>query len=90
MYKQGLKLLESAEFFLITSWSIDNKNSEALWEKLSEEDKKIFRFDMTTVDWPDVLLELWKGIMKYILKDDLSPEGRRKALRKYYKYDHFF
>lgn len=85
MYKQGLKLLESAEFFLITSWSIDNKNSEALWEKLSEEDKKIFRFDMTTVDWPDVLLELWKGIMKYILKDDLSPEGRRKALRKYYK-----
>lgn len=78
-----MKLLEKGEFFLQTPWSIDNKNTKALWNKLSEDDKDLFEFDLTNVDWLDVLTEVWKGVLKYIVKDDISPENQRRNNRRY-------
>lgn len=68
----------------MSSWTFDNKRIESLWDKLSADDKELFPFDMKKVDWSDVLLEYWKGVLKYILKDDLSPTNRQESIRRYY------
>ncbi|XP_051168817.1 uncharacterized protein LOC127286434 [Leptopilina boulardi] len=83
-YKKGMKLLKNGEFFLETKWSFDNKNIEELWEKLSEVDKTLFQFDMTNLDWSEVLIEMWKGVLKYILKENITPETEKRSLRRYY------
>lgn len=66
------------------TWTFENKRIESLWEKLSNEDKELFPFDMKNIVWSDVILEYWKGVLKYILKDDFTPENRRQAKRRYY------
>lgn len=75
--------MESVDFFLQSCWSISNKNTETLWNKLSQEDKTLFEFDLTNVEWLDVIIEVWKGVLKHIIKDDIGPESQRKAYRRY-------
>ncbi|XP_043471852.1 fatty acyl-CoA reductase wat-like [Leptopilina heterotoma] len=84
-YQKGFKLLKAGEFFMETKWSFENKNIETLWEKLSEDDKRLFQFDMRDVDWHNALIEVWKGVLKYIVKDETNPQKERETLRRYYK-----
>ncbi|XP_043467004.1 fatty acyl-CoA reductase wat-like isoform X2 [Leptopilina heterotoma] len=84
IYKKGVKFFKSTEFFSMGTWTFENKRIELLWEKLSNEDKELFPFDMKNIVWSDVILEYWKGVLKYILKDDFTPENRRQAKRRYY------
>lgn len=84
-YKKGFKLLKAVEFFMETKWSFENRNIEALWDKLSEDDKRLFDFDMSVIDWHNALIEVWKGVLKYIVKDETNPQKERETLRRYYK-----
>ncbi|XP_051161062.1 fatty acyl-CoA reductase wat-like [Leptopilina boulardi] len=84
-YKKGLKLSKSLEFFMETKWYFENKNIQATWKKLSKDDKTLFPFDMETVDWSHVLIEMWKGVLKYVIKDDIGPKSEKRNLRRYYK-----
>lgn len=64
-------------------WSFENDNVESMWNKLSVADKELLPFDMTTIDWEDVIIKYWDGILKYIMKEDLSPKARKRAILRY-------
>ena len=80
MYKKGIKLMEATAFFRLFHWSFENNRVVSMWNKLSDADKKLLPFDMTTVDWEDLTTEYWYGIQKHIMKEDLSPEARKRAI----------
>ena len=86
IYKKGNKLLEVTRFFMLWNWTFESKRVPSLWNKLSEDDKELIPFDLTSVDWVDANLECWKGTLKYALKDHASSEER---FRKYIRYDKF-
>ena len=78
MYKKGNKLLEVARFFMLWNWTFESKRIQSLWNKLSETDKELVPFDLTTIDWWDVSVEAWKGVLKFVLKDNSSSEERHR------------
>jgi fatty acyl-CoA reductase len=43
------------EFFAINEWKWSNKNVEKLNKELTEVDKKIFNFDLSTLNWTDFM-----------------------------------
>ena len=44
-------------------------NIEGLWEKMSEEDKKAFNFDVQSIDWVHYFSDVHiAGVVKYVLK----------------------
>ncbi|XP_017000374.2 fatty acyl-CoA reductase wat [Drosophila takahashii] len=66
------------------------KNTDQLWQSMSPEDKKIFNFDMTTVDWKDFFTGVMDGIRLYFFKDAPTPESiaeGKKILFKFYVLD---
>lgn len=55
-----------------------------MWNRHSEMDKKLMHFDIKTYDWYEAIFQYWKGIVQYILKDDISPEARKRARSRYF------
>lgn len=51
-----------------------------LFMRMSKSDQTIFNFDLTTVNWDDVIRIWWIGLRKYIIKDGLkeSEYARKK------------
>ena len=52
MFNYSDKVLE---YFSTNEWKWSTDNVEKLNMELTEEDKKIFNFDMSTLCWPDFL-----------------------------------
>ncbi|KOB70270.1 Uncharacterized protein OBRU01_15755, partial [Operophtera brumata] len=66
---------------IAAGWAVGARETERPREaKLSESDRVIFNFDMTVLNWPE-MVNLWCiGVRKYILKDGLI--NTEKAVRK--------
>ncbi|XP_050300282.1 fatty acyl-CoA reductase wat-like [Anthonomus grandis grandis] len=66
-------------FFLTTEFLMDTRNTANLLKKMSCKDKKLFNFDVKTLDWESYFTEYVKGLRFYLLKEsiDTLPEGRR-------------
>jgi hypothetical protein len=47
--------LQVLEFFAINEWKWSNDNVEKLNKELTEVDKKIFNFDLSTLNWSDFM-----------------------------------
>ena len=69
-------------FFTRGSWTFENYKTQSLWKNLSETDKEIFGFDMSTVSWQDILITHLEGMRKHILKEELTPESYKRACRR--------
>jgi alcohol-forming fatty acyl-CoA reductase len=56
---------------------------QKLWLNLNTEDKKLFYFDMSSLDWEEYIKEYMKGMRVYLFKDDLSnaADARKKWRR---------
>lgn len=61
-----------AHFFIDKNWMYSNGNVKALWEKMNEEEKKLFPFDITQVNWLHHFRCYQKGLRLYVFKDPLS------------------
>ena len=62
------KLTTTFGFFVENEWVYDGTNLEGVREMLSEEEGRIFNFDVGTIHW-DMYLKFWVwGIMYWILK----------------------
>ncbi|XP_033215374.1 putative fatty acyl-CoA reductase CG5065 [Belonocnema kinseyi] len=85
IYKRGHKLQKQVQFVTLGDWSFETTRVRSMWNRLSEIDKKLLPFDLTSLDWRETILIFWKGIMQYIVKDDFSPEGRLLAARRYFR-----
>ncbi|KYB26274.1 Putative fatty acyl-CoA reductase CG5065-like Protein [Tribolium castaneum] len=75
------KLVILLSYFTLNTWTFDFHNVEALWDRLSEKDQKLFRFELKSLNWDD----FWKLSIKhgrqYLLKEKLEdlPYGRKKV-----------
>ncbi|XP_017041066.1 fatty acyl-CoA reductase wat [Drosophila ficusphila] len=84
---EGIKLLYP---FSNKSYIMDTKNTDQMWQSMSAEDKRIFNFDMSVIDWMEYFKYVMEGIRLYLFKDLRTPESianGRKILFKYYVLD---
>lgn len=82
-YKKIHKFANVISFFCTNEWTFTNDNVQKLWENLNADDKKLFYFDLSSLDWEVYIKEYMKGMRVYLFKDDLSnaAEARKKWRR---------
>lgn len=82
-YKKIHKFANVISFFCTNKWKFTNDNVQELWRNLNDEDKKLFYFDMESLDWEEYISEYMKGMRVYLFKDELNnaPAARKKWQR---------
>ena len=70
LYDKADRAISALDFFTTRQWKFVNRNADMLQEKLSELDRRIFIFDVRTIDWDQYLESYVLGTRQYILKDD--------------------
>ncbi|XP_014283392.1 fatty acyl-CoA reductase 1 [Halyomorpha halys] len=83
--------IQALEAFTMEDVVFDNKEYKALWEKLTDEDARIFSVKPPVdLKMEEVMLILHKGMKKYFLKENLEDnEHHRLKLRRFYYLDRF-
>ena len=72
-------------FFAVQQWHFVNNNFIPLLDKLSDEDRQIFNFDVRQIDWKKYVTDYCSGIRRYILKEkDDTIQAARNRLLKFY------
>ena len=56
-------------YFTTQEWKFHNTNIQRLWKKLNPKDRKLFNFDVTSIDWEVYLSYMLKGL-KYYFGDE--------------------
>ena len=59
-------------YFSTRDWKFTNKNIQEIWQKLHEDDRKLFDFNIDELDWDKYFYTYVKGIRLYLLKHDVS------------------
>lgn len=71
-YEKVHKMTKVLSYFAVREWEISIDNMQKLWRTLSEEDKKIFDFDLNEINWGQYFRNHLLGIRLYILKDSIN------------------
>jgi fatty acyl-CoA reductase len=79
IYKKINKFCDVISYFSTRDWKFTNKNVQELWQKLDEDDRKLFDFNIDELDWDKYFYTYVRGIRLYLLKDDLSTIPRAIA-----------
>lgn len=76
-------LVEIAALTLDKNWQFANNNVKSLWNKMNEDDRKLFPCDVSIVDWKHHFDNFVKGVRVYLFKDPLStlPEAKIRMQR---------
>ncbi|KAL3271475.1 hypothetical protein HHI36_021960 [Cryptolaemus montrouzieri] len=79
-YEKINKFMEVVGYFALREWKFYNKNVQKLWQKMSQEDRRLFQFSMNNFDWDNYFHYYSRGMRVYLLKDPLDtiPKGRIK------------
>lgn len=72
---------------MIQKWDFDTHNVRLLWNKLSENDKKLLPFDITSFNWFDGISVYIESIKRYVLKDDINEFTIKKSQRHIKRFD---
>uniref|UniRef100_T1HPR8 Fatty acyl-CoA reductase n=1 Tax=Rhodnius prolixus TaxID=13249 RepID=T1HPR8_RHOPR len=67
-------------FYSKHEWVYQQKNMDNVWNSMSELDKLLFNFDLSTLDWNQYHIRTIRAIRVYILKDPMEtlPQAREK------------
>jgi len=71
IYKKLKKASSALVFFANKQWDFHDDNVRALWDDLSEADKKVFFFDIKQMSWDYYAQACGIGLRLYLVKDDL-------------------
>ncbi|XP_021936348.1 fatty acyl-CoA reductase wat-like [Zootermopsis nevadensis] len=82
-YKKVHQLLDTTSYFRNRQWAFSNQNMIHMWNKLSEDDRKIFDFNISNLNWDLYLRQGLMGLRTFVLKDD--PKKLPQAIRKRYR-----
>ncbi|KAL3271470.1 hypothetical protein HHI36_021956 [Cryptolaemus montrouzieri] len=79
-YEKINKFMNVLSYFTLREWKFYNKNVQNLWQKMGEEDRRLFQFSMTNFDWNNYIIYYTRGLRVYLLKDPLEtiPKGKIK------------
>ncbi|KAJ0182891.1 hypothetical protein K1T71_000867 [Dendrolimus kikuchii] len=72
IYRKIYKMNLSFAYFLSNDWTLRDDNTEELYSAMSPEDKAIFNFDVTDINWHQYVLTIGLGLRKYVAKDGLK------------------
>lgn len=68
--------------FMTREWTYVNYNVQAMWHRLDRRDQRLFNFDMTDFNWKEYLENHFKGILIYLLNEDLDTlKANREKLK---------
>ena len=61
--------------FTMNTWHYLSNNSERAWNLMDDEERQVFNFDVTTIDWDKAETNFLFGLRRFFLKEDiLAPE----------------
>ncbi|XP_011700623.1 PREDICTED: uncharacterized protein LOC105457578 [Wasmannia auropunctata] len=72
LYTKIHKYSDAVACFALKHLDFSLHNVEAMWNRLSEKDQQLFKFQMKEFDWTEYFVNLYKGIRLYLLKEDDS------------------
>jgi len=72
IYKKINKFCYVISYFSTRDWKFTDGNVQELWQKLDEDDRKLFDFNLDELDWEKYFYTYVRGIRLYLLKDDMS------------------
>ncbi|XP_061397478.1 fatty acyl-CoA reductase wat-like [Musca vetustissima] len=78
-YKKIHTQCSMLRYFLAFDFTFDMTNCYNLWDSMSAEDKKIYNFDMSKLDWSRYFYDDLKGMRRFIAKEDPKsiPQGMK-------------
>ena len=83
LYSKIHKASKAITHFALHKWNFTDDNVQALWDRLSEEDRQLFKFNMIGFDWTKYLIDCYKGMRLYLFnEDDSSLENSRIKYRR--------
>ncbi|XP_069698281.1 putative fatty acyl-CoA reductase CG5065 isoform X3 [Periplaneta americana] len=85
LYYKSLKFLALVSSFSTQEWTFHDANVRSLLSSLSPQDKDIFYFDLTQLEWKKFLKTYMAGIRFFLLKEN---ESTLPAARKRYRKLH--
>lgn len=74
--------MREMRYFSTTAFNFDNRHVKALISSQSDQDKQLFNFDMSQINWDNYLMESIRGIKKYILLESDDPTVGQKRHQK--------
>ncbi|KAH8383342.1 hypothetical protein KR009_008051, partial [Drosophila setifemur] len=81
IYRKVHKTLSILGPFAMKSWSFELRNAHRLWELMSLEDRRLFNFDMASMDWKEYFTNALLGMRTYLAKEPPTPESIAQGLR---------
>ncbi|EDX13221.1 fatty acyl-CoA reductase wat [Drosophila simulans] len=72
------------------TFTMDMRNTNEMWQTMSPEEKEMFNFDMSTLNWKEYVTCLMEGIRLYLFKDLRTPESvaqGKRILKRFYVLD---
>ncbi|XP_021923841.1 fatty acyl-CoA reductase wat-like isoform X2 [Zootermopsis nevadensis] len=82
-YKKLHKFTDVISYFCTRQWKFSNQNVHHMWNKLSEDDRKIFDFNISNLNWDLYLRQGLMGLRTFVLKED--PKNLPQTIRKRYR-----
>ena len=83
MYWKMAKTLQVLDFFILSEFEFCTENTKKLYEQLNPADRKLFDFDIDSIDWKSFFHDYIAGIRKYLLHEsDEALEVDRTRLRR--------
>lgn len=83
VYKKIHKFCTILGYFTTNQWEFSNKNVQRLWAKLDADDRKLFFFDISDMNWSEAINLSIYGIRTYLMKEDPStiPAALKRSQR---------
>ena len=78
-YQKIHKFIDVLAYFAVQEWKFDNSNVLTLWNKLSNEDKQLFKFDISMFDWDIYLFHMLRGIRVFTLGETFETLDKAKV-----------
>ena len=69
IYCKMTKTLEALDFFLTHEFEFCTGNTKRLYRQLSPVDKKLFNFDIDSIEWEAFTHSYVAGIRKFLLRE---------------------
>ncbi|XP_069691444.1 fatty acyl-CoA reductase wat-like [Periplaneta americana] len=82
-YRKLHKFTDVISYFCTRQWKFSNKNVQQMWDKIGEDDRAIFDFNIRNLDWSSYFREALMGVRTFLLKED--PKNLPQAIKKRYR-----
>jgi hypothetical protein len=71
IYQKVQKSMDVISYFCIQQWKFNNDNMQNLLRKMNPQDKHLFNFDITLLDWEETMSAAVRGLRIYVMEDPI-------------------